>query len=65
MSYIIEHTRIGFCGWDVLALVVLVIVTIVFAVRCNKLKEEQEELEECLSELYAEDSIEAEIGHEI
>lgn len=59
MSYIFEHTRPGFCWWDLLALVILVIVVVAFAVKRSKLKDEQDELEDQLSELYAEDSVEA------
>ena len=59
MSYILEHTRLGFCWWDLLALVILVIVVVAFAVKRSKLKDEQDELEDQLSELYAEDSVEA------
>ena len=53
MSYIFEHTRLGFCWWDLLALVILVIVVVAFAVKRSKLKDEQDELEDQLSELYA------------
>ena len=59
MSYIFEHTRLGFCWWDLLALVILVIVVVAFAVKRSKLKDEQDGLEDQLSELYAEDSVEA------
>ena len=59
MSYIFEHTRLGFCWWDLLALVILVIVVVAFAVKRSKLKDQQDELEDHLSELYAEDSVEA------
>lgn len=59
MSYIFEHTRLGFCWWDLLAFVILVIVVVAFAVKRSKLKDEQDELEDQLSELYAEDSVEA------
>ena len=59
MSYIFEHTRLGFCWWDLLALVILVIVVVAFAVKRSKLKDEQDQLEDQLSELYAEDSVEA------
>lgn len=38
MSYIFEHTRLGFCWWDLLALVILVIVVVAFAVKRSKLK---------------------------
>ena len=46
MSYIFEHTRLGFCWWDLLALVILVIVVVAFAVKRSKLKDEQDELED-------------------
>ena len=59
MRYIIAHSRLGFCWWDLLALVILVIVVVAFAVKRSKLKDEQDELEDHLSELYAEDSVEA------
>ena len=49
MSYIFEHTRLGFCWWDLLALVILVIVVVAFAVKRSKLKDEQDELEDQLS----------------
>ena len=45
--------------WDLLALVILVIVVVAFAVKRSKLKDEQDELEDQLSELYSEDSVEA------
>ena len=59
MSYIFEHSRLGFCWWDLLALVILVIVVVAFAVKRSKLKDDQDDLEDQLSELYAEDSVEA------
>lgn len=56
MSYILEHTRLGFCWWDLLALIILIVVIVVFAVRRSNLRDEQKELEDQLSDLYAEDS---------
>lgn len=41
MSYIFEHTRLGFCWWDLLALVILVIVVVAFAVKRSKLKDDR------------------------
>ena len=38
MSYIFEHTRLGFCWWDLLALVILVIVVVAFAVKRRKIQ---------------------------
>ena len=56
MSYLLEHTKFGFCWLDLLALIVLIVV-VVFFIRKN-LKDEQKDLEDQLSELYAQDSIE-------
>lgn len=64
MSYIIEHTKLGFCWWDLLALIILLIVVIVWLVRRHNLKSEQKDLEDQLSDLYADDSIEAEEAEE-
>ena len=46
MSYIIEHTKLGFCWWDLLALIILIAVIVVFAVRRSNLRDEQKELED-------------------
>ena len=56
MRYIIAHSRLGFCWWDLLALIILIFVIVVFAVRRSNLRDEQKELEDQLSDLYAEDS---------
>lgn len=50
MAYILEHTRIGFCWFDLIALIILAALTIMYIVKVNKLKKEQEELEEQLKE---------------
>ena len=57
MRYIIEHTKLGFDWLDLLALIILLVVVIVWAVRRHNLKSEQKDLEDQLSELYAQDSI--------
>lgn len=59
MAYLFEHTRFGFCWWDLLALIILLVVVIAFAVRHHKIKEEQKELEDQLSDLYAQDTMNA------
>lgn len=59
MPYIFEHTRFGFCWWDLLALIILLVVVIFFVVRRKKLKDEQKELEDQLGDLYAEDTMKA------
>lgn len=60
MRYIIEHTKLGFDWLDLLALIILLVVVIVWAVRRHNLKSEQDDLEDQLSDLYADDSLEAE-----
>lgn len=58
MSYLLEHTKFGFCWLDLLALIVLIVVVVFFVKKNTKLKDEQKDLEDQLSELYAQDSIE-------
>lgn len=57
MAYLLEHTKLGFCWWDLLALLILLAVVIVYLVRRHNLKKEQKDLEDQLSDLYAEDSM--------
>ena len=57
MAYLLEHTKLGFCWWDLLALLILLAVVIVYLVRSHNLKKEQKDLEDQLSDLYAEDSV--------
>ena len=57
MAYFLEHTKLGFCWWDLLALLILLAVVIVYLVRRHNLKKEQKDLEDQLSDLYAEDSV--------
>lgn len=57
MAYLLEHTKLGFCWWDLLALLILLAVVIVYLVRRHNLEKEQKDLEDQLSDLYAEDSV--------
>ena len=57
MAYLLEHTKLGFCWWDLLALLILLAVVIVYLFRRHTLKKEQKDLEDQLSDLYAEDSV--------
>ena len=57
MAYLLEHTKLGFCWWDLLALLILLAVVIVYLVRRHNLKKEQKDLEDQLSDLYAEYSV--------
>lgn len=60
MSFIIQHTRFGFCWLDLIALIVLIAVTAIAILRRRDIKKEEKELEEQLSAFYAEDTVEAE-----
>ena len=57
MAYLLEHTKLGFWWWDLLALLILLAVVIEYLVRRHNLKKEQKDLEDQLSDLYAEDSV--------
>ena len=57
MAYVLEHTKFGFCWWDLLALLLLVVLVAVYLVRRHNLKKEQKELEDQLADLYAGDSV--------
>ena len=59
MIYIIAHSRLGFCWWDLLALIILLAVIIVWIAKRHDLKKEQNDYEDQLSDLYAGDSVEA------
>lgn len=57
MSYIMEHTVFGFCWWDIPALIVLIAVVAVFVVKHRDMKKQEKDLEDQLSELYADDTV--------
>lgn len=51
MSYILEHTVLGFCWWDVPALILLIMVIVVFAWKNYNMKKQKRELEDQISEM--------------
>lgn len=57
MLSIFTNTVIGFCWWDIPALIILIAVIAVFAVKHRNLKKEEKELEDQLSGTYAKDAI--------
>lgn len=57
MSYIIAHTVLGFCWWDIPALIVLIAVIAVFVMKHRDMKKQEKDLEDQLSELYANDTV--------
>lgn len=56
MSYIIEHTSLGFCWWDIPALIVLIVVIVVFVWKRHGMKKQEKELENQLAEFYTDDA---------
>lgn len=57
MAYVLEHTKLGFCWWDLIALIVLIVVIVAFAWKHHEMKKEQKDLEDQISELYADDTV--------
>ena len=55
MSYILEHTRLGFCWWDLIALIILIVVAVIFVYKFLSMKKTQKDLENQISEIYSED----------
>ena len=60
MSYIIQHTCLGFCWLDLVALIVLIAVIVLAVSRKRKMKEQEKELEDQLSALYTDGMAEIE-----
>ena len=58
MSYIIQHTCLGFCWLDLVSLLVLIAVIAVAFLRRRDIKKEEKDLEEELSAFYAEQTVE-------
>lgn len=56
MSYILEHTTFGFCLWDLPAVVILIIVIAAFVWKLHDMKQQERELEDQISGLYADDA---------
>lgn len=57
MAYVIEHSTLGFCWWDIPALIVLIVVIAVFVWKRHDMKKQEKDLEDKISELYANDTV--------
>lgn len=57
MSFVLSHSVLGFCWWDLLALLALIVVVVYFVVHYRKMKRAEKELEDELSALYADDTL--------
>ena len=60
MAFLLQQTRLGFCWLDLIALAVLLVVIGVFIYQHRKLKKQEKELQEQLSVIYADKTVEAE-----
>lgn len=58
MAFLLQHTRLGFCWLDLIALAVLLVVAGVFVWQHRKLKKQEKELQDQLSTVYAEKTVE-------
>lgn len=57
MAYIFEHSALGFCWWDIPALIILIVVIAVFVWKRHDMKKQEKDLEDQISELYANDTV--------
>ena len=60
MAFLLQHTRLGFCWLDLIALAVLLVVIGVFVWQHRKLKKQEKDLQDRLSAVYADKTVEAE-----
>ena len=51
MSYVLEHTVLGFCWWDLAALIVLIVVAAAFVWKHHDMKKQEKDLEDQIAEL--------------
>lgn len=58
MAFLLQHTRLGFCWLDLIALAVLLVVAGVFVWQHRKLKKQEKDLQDQLSTVYAEKTVE-------
>ena len=61
MAFVLQHTRLGFCWLDLVALVILLVVIGVYIHQHRKLKKMEKELKAQLSSVYADKTVEPEV----
>lgn len=57
MSFVFEHSVLGFCWWDLPALIVLILVVVAFIWKHHDMKKQERELEDEISKLYVDDTV--------
>ena len=60
MQFVLDHTRLCFCWWDLAALIILLAVIAVYLVQHRKMKQQEKELQDQLSALYADAAVDPE-----
>ena len=60
MAFVLQHTHLGFCWLDLVALVILLVVIGVFIHQHRKLKKTEKELQEQLSTVYTDKTVDPE-----
>ena len=56
MAYLFAHTSLGFCWWDLLALILLAAVIVIFIVKIRKQKNEANDLQDQIDAFEQKDS---------
>lgn len=59
MSYIFEHTALGFCWWDLPAAIILIVVIVAFVWKHRDMKKQEKDLEDQIAGIYADDAMPA------
>lgn len=57
MSFVFEHSALGFCWWDLPAAIVLIVVVVAFIWKHHDMKKQERELEDEISKLYVDDTV--------
>ncbi|MDO4177160.1 MAG: hypothetical protein Q4D99_06800 [Bacillota bacterium] len=57
MEHAMQHTLLGYCWWDLPALIILIGIIVVLVVRHRKLKKREQELEDIIAEKYTDHSV--------
>ena len=57
MSYVFEHTVLGFCWWDLIAAVILVAVSVLFVWKHHEMKKQYFYMDYKFSGIYSNDTV--------
>ena len=57
MAYVLEHTTLGFCWWDLPVAIILIVVIVSFVWKHNDMKKQEKDLEDQIAALYTNDTV--------